>query len=501
MIAIRALITNGEACIEELHLHFPARDRVSAASQGKESQLLKIIEAHRAVLSPVRYLPSEILQEIFLRYADNLRPNVAIATMPWHLGHISHRWRKIALSLPSLWDNIPKFDIFEKPKRPYVRALICLIQRSGTSPTLKFDISGYPSLNLKKVSKSSIFKEIMLHSERIEQLRIEVNEATMQLFQGFKGRLPNLRILRVFLNAIEAPSLDIFENAPALRKVAIGGIVPSSVKVFLPWSQITHFEEQLFHSDCIKVDRFLESLTIPAIEVMKIYCVEPHIPRLVSMLSGSPGPSRLQKLAFRTIPLQTGELSALLNLTPHLVELDIDVPPADDLLRLIYAEGGVMLVPKLQALHLRSSRLTLDTHQTEHLNTLAQARCELGSRKDSEDATLPSLGSGTWATLDTLRFVLDSEASRDSMQKKLNNWSSSFTPEEAMAKEMIIGWSYPNSKSFMLEDKAMLNLILARVEHYEVTNKVLHVGIFFWMLACGIFTLIFFLSSGDKFIH
>jgi hypothetical protein len=42
------------------------------------------------------------------------------------------------------------------------------------------------------------------------------------------------------------------------------------------------------------------------------------------MFSGFHGPCRLQKLAFRTIGLQTGELSGLLNITSHLVELDVD---------------------------------------------------------------------------------------------------------------------------------------------------------------------------------
>ena len=543
VIAIRALITDAEACIEEFHHRFPACNR---ASRFTESQLLTIIEAHRTLLSPVRYLPSEILQEIFLCYANNLRSDyVGIAVIPWRLGHISHRWRKIALSFPSLWDKIPKIDFFlANPKRSHARALICLLRRSGTSPTLKFDICVRPLPSLGKVP-NSIIKEIMLHSERIEQLRVEVNKATMQFLQGFKGRLPNLRILRVyFLNAIEAPYLDVFETAPALRQVAIGGSASGSDKVLLPWSQITHFEEHLSNNGIGRlaplsslssltyfavdercyyykfvlflyysttpfrpttlpnlrtlkvqvylahyeiVDLFLESLTIPAIEVMEIVCRGPLIPRLVSMLSGSHGPSRLQKLAFRTIPLETGELSALLNLTPHLVELEIDVPPADDLLRLIYGEGEVMLVPMLQALHMYSSVLTVGT-RSDHLDTLARVRCELGSRKDSEDATMPSLGPGTWTTLDTLRVVFGSAESRDNSQKLLNNWSSSFTPGEAKAIEMISYCSnYIRDNSFVLEDDAdhlILDQFLAWIEHCEVTNKVLHVGIFFWMFAC-----------------
>ena len=317
--------------------------------------------------------------------------------MPWRLGHISHRWRNFALSLPSLWDNMPKFYLSETGlERSCVRALIYLLRRSGTSPTLKLNISrqfsAFGSLRKGYQSPTSIIKEIILHSERIEQLCIEVNRTTMPLLQGFKGRLPNLRILCV-LYYVPAPSIDVFETAPALRQVSLGGLyLDGSVSVLLPWSQITHFEDErvgrvgklvllspnslcsltnldifrplclyqvvesapyrptilpnlrslrivIYHCDYRDVDLFLESLTVPAVEVMQILYMGPLIPHLISMFAGSRGPSRLQKLAFRTIPLQTGELSALLKLTPHLVELDIDIPPAGDLLRLTYSGG------------------------------------------------------------------------------------------------------------------------------------------------------------------
>ena len=44
---------------------------------------------------------------------------------------------------------------------------------------------------------------------------------------------------------------------------------------------------------------------------------------------------------------------------------------------------------------------------------------------------------------------------------------------------------------------------LTCIEHYEVTNKVLYVGIFFWMLACGIFTpsLLFLLILQETNLH
>ena len=570
VITIRALLSEAEARIEDLHRRFPSLDR---ASKVKESQLLKIIETHRALLSPVRYLPSEILQEIFRHYANDPLA-IVITEMPWRLGHISHRWREIALSLPFLWDNIPRIEIFHtNPKRFHVPALICLIRRSGTSPTLKFDLTTQVHGSRKEAQKSLVIKEIILHSERIEQLRIDINEKTMLLFQEFKGRLPNLRVLRVQLYALQvAANLDIFETAPALRHIAIGGACHTNHisygRVLLPWSQITHFEDRLpternrrlvplsslnsltyldihqysccydesairfpyqpitlpnlrtlkLDCDYENPDLFLESLTIPAVEVINIFYCAPLIPLLVSMFSGSRGPSRLQKLTFRTIPLQTGELSALLKLTPHLVELDIDAPPVGDLLNLTYGMGEVILVPMLQSLHMFIPEITAET-ETEHFHTLAQVRCELpelDSRKDSEDATMPSLEPRTRTTLDTLRFVFESTESRDKSQKILNNWSFSFTPEEDKAIDMISRIidriisrcsyfpspyrNYVPDKSNNISNNAtnlMLDQYLTSLEDdlaslnaYEVTNKVLLVRLFFWILSYRISTLI-----------
>ncbi|KAF8999560.1 hypothetical protein BDZ89DRAFT_934173, partial [Hymenopellis radicata] len=66
------------------------------------------------ILHPIRYLPRDILAEIFLlctpvpydtghrvwypRY-DTLNPR----NHPWNLSHVSRRWRDVTLSLPRLW--------------------------------------------------------------------------------------------------------------------------------------------------------------------------------------------------------------------------------------------------------------------------------------------------------------------------------------------------------------------------------------------------------------
>ena len=562
VITIRALITEVEVRIEELHHnHFPA-------SQDTESRLLEFIQVHKALLSPVRYLPSEILQEIFLHYCDH--EMIDITMVPWRLGQISHRWREIALSLPALWDCIPGINLNMKSRSDpsYVRAITYLMERSGTSPTLKFGIS-YPHW-IKNIPITSIFEPVVRHSERFKLLCMCVYDMHItMLFQGFKGRLPNLRVLCLILPSIysnDGRSLDIFETTPALRKVVLQGSYPGdSIRLLLPWSQITHFYDMLrsesvapyvplsslpslsylyIDKDMIQVSEgvviltpalrnpsthpshyepitlsglhtlkvhghcngdtgiFLDSLTIPAVEVIKISLPGSLVPHLVSMFSRSHEPSRLQKLAFRTIPLLTGELSALLNLVPQLIELDISVPPMADILRLCDCESGVILVPMLRALYIHDMD---DSLSMECFKSLAQVRCELGGN------LRPSPPSRN--TLDMLRIVFDSVDNRHFSQIMLNNWF--FTPVQGEDEvvDMFFQWNVRLSTDLFKDNKyfperehhdnylGMLDELFTCIELCEaITINVLHVGnSSLHMILC--YAHIFIFSSDDRYTH
>ena len=541
---IRALITNAEGRIKELHPCCPLRNQ---ASQTTASKRLKFIEAHKAILSPVRLLPTEILEEIFFYYADSVKARYQspyacckekIAGMPWRLGHICHRWRKVALSLASLWDDIPKYVINDKSSAN-LRALNYLMRRSAASCTLKLQIFCRPS---GPFLEHGIAKEIVLRSEAIEKLHLDINYRTLKLFQGLKGHLPNLRTLRLYLYKPEfgVQNLDMFEVAPALRQVGLTGDT-LFYKVLLPWSQITHFEDEsrnhgppyvpllsLGSMTCLHINRysfvesnpasyyqpitlpnlhtlrviifqdtsdigsiglFLEHLTLPAIAVITILSMEPLIPQLVSMFARAHEPSRLQKLALRTVPLEPGELSAVLIYTPQLIQLDIDVPPTDDLLMLTYGKEGVTLVPMLQALYLHSATLLGGIH-AEYFNGLAQVRCESssGSVKDLEDAIMPSLLADRQTTLDTFCIIFDSVGSRDSCHRLLNDWLPSVSPAEAKAIDTLRCQEYDTMyEIFQLTINRehferrllpnILNEFLTLIEQCEtITNNVLRVS-------------------------
>ncbi|KAE9409446.1 hypothetical protein BT96DRAFT_806732, partial [Gymnopus androsaceus JB14] len=66
------------------------------------------IEAHTALISPVRQIPQETLAEIFIRCLPT-KPPYAIRSLrkaPLILTTICRYWRRVALNTPRLWNTL-----------------------------------------------------------------------------------------------------------------------------------------------------------------------------------------------------------------------------------------------------------------------------------------------------------------------------------------------------------------------------------------------------------
>ncbi|KAJ7252151.1 hypothetical protein B0H12DRAFT_961513, partial [Mycena haematopus] len=70
----------------------------------ERTSLRAYVDAHRALISPVRRLPLDVLQEIFVACLPTHRNCVMSASEPpVLLGRICSSWRSISLSTPRLW--------------------------------------------------------------------------------------------------------------------------------------------------------------------------------------------------------------------------------------------------------------------------------------------------------------------------------------------------------------------------------------------------------------
>lgn len=76
----------------------------------KRDCLKRYVDAHRALLSPIRRLPTETLSEIFVRCLPEDRyASRDITDAPLLLTTISREWRRTAIATPALWNSLHIF--------------------------------------------------------------------------------------------------------------------------------------------------------------------------------------------------------------------------------------------------------------------------------------------------------------------------------------------------------------------------------------------------------
>ncbi|KAF7334836.1 hypothetical protein MSAN_02370400 [Mycena sanguinolenta] len=73
----------------------------------ERSRVAAYVEAHKALISPVRRLPLDIIQELFLACLPTHRNCVMSASeAPVLLGRVCSSWRAISHTTPRLWSNL-----------------------------------------------------------------------------------------------------------------------------------------------------------------------------------------------------------------------------------------------------------------------------------------------------------------------------------------------------------------------------------------------------------
>ncbi|KAJ6465575.1 hypothetical protein DFH09DRAFT_529600 [Mycena vulgaris] len=104
---IKALIVEPGLRLKSLDDEITDLQRTLDKLKEEHSRLGAYIEDHRALISPVRRLPLDIIQEIFLACIPTHRNCVMSATeAPVLLGRICSSWRVISLSNPRLWSSL-----------------------------------------------------------------------------------------------------------------------------------------------------------------------------------------------------------------------------------------------------------------------------------------------------------------------------------------------------------------------------------------------------------
>ncbi|KXN86042.1 hypothetical protein AN958_10599 [Leucoagaricus sp. SymC.cos] len=187
----------------------------------EREKLVEMVEEHKALLSPWRRMPDDVLGEIFLRCekgvggsgdcgggggsggresdaeADSIPDSFDPVSGPLLISQICRRWRTKALNTPELWSTIRirvgRGDLQESRRLPLLDAWlkrsanhplsICMVERSPRSPIYNSD------------SKNLAVGMLLSVARKWKRLDLVLNSATTHwgLFSALKGKhLPML---------------------------------------------------------------------------------------------------------------------------------------------------------------------------------------------------------------------------------------------------------------------------------------------------------------------
>nr|GAT48716.1 predicted protein [Mycena chlorophos] len=185
------------------------------------------LEAHRALLSPIRRLPPEVLGEIFIQCLPKDPPFVQarVDRCPLLLLQVCSNWRETSLCTPALWASI-RIDITTNSCLPNLAFVKTWLDRSGSCP-LSFQIN--ESLQMDHYEEfmttaSSILALYAPHYHRWRNVHLEyedwrIDTGFSKLHRGLEPpeALETLYLARDFWRTNEEAQLLLLLSAPQLQ--------------------------------------------------------------------------------------------------------------------------------------------------------------------------------------------------------------------------------------------------------------------------------------------
>ncbi|KAJ7194015.1 hypothetical protein GGX14DRAFT_587025 [Mycena pura] len=234
---IRSIVSDGEDRMCALDAHIFHLQATLVQLFQRRDETVEHLRVHRAILSPIRRMPMELVCTIFALASGQNTP-------PWRLGFICRSWRHYALSYPILWSSItvpcyPQF--YERKTQRLLSKLQTQLSRATNA-----------SLDVHWSCKDPDYRLLGLilpHSNCWRNVSFHVpNKCRLDWLLPTSGKLDRLETLEVEnFGATTFP--DVFTTAPNLRRVVLTPLAnrdrytpPIYLKsIPIPWGQITHY--------------------------------------------------------------------------------------------------------------------------------------------------------------------------------------------------------------------------------------------------------------------
>ncbi|KAJ7030109.1 hypothetical protein C8F04DRAFT_1042753 [Mycena alexandri] len=274
ILDIRTLLIEPKSRLKRLDDKIADLQKTIDSLTEEHASVRSFVDAHDALLSPVRRLPLDIIQEIFVACLPTHRNCVMSAVeAPLLLGRICSAWRAISLSTPRLWARLhivepgchgpaagvspsgvlPSSVILEEKVAQRVDAMKTWLSRSGVCP-ISISLEGVHEAFMMTAagtfapSSTHIFLQALISfSSRWQHITMSFVwslETLDTLFKLTETNVPILSKLHIAQHPEGAPasrpwpSFALF-HAPALSNLAFTGSQVDLLELPIQWTNIT----------------------------------------------------------------------------------------------------------------------------------------------------------------------------------------------------------------------------------------------------------------------
>ncbi|KAJ7888091.1 hypothetical protein B0H14DRAFT_2562469 [Mycena olivaceomarginata] len=235
---IRDIVSDGQKQVDAL-------EAAIARLTRKRDEIAENIRQRRAILSPIRRVPPELVCKILVLSLSSDDDGDIANEPPWYLGHICRFWRHCVLAYPALWSSITIPSSASSDPHPLLSMLEIQLVRSADAP-LRVCWSPYDNRN---TADSASVDLVLAHSSRWRTLLLDIRckfdvPVSLDWLRPANGRLVGLETFEVTGSSgfrVDIP--NIFSTTPSLRNVFLTNWtfeVYTSVPA-IPWVQITRY--------------------------------------------------------------------------------------------------------------------------------------------------------------------------------------------------------------------------------------------------------------------
>ncbi|KAJ3527443.1 hypothetical protein NMY22_g9788 [Coprinellus aureogranulatus] len=214
--------------------------------RARQRKLGDAVQAHKSLLSPIRRLPEELLQQIFLlcRTAHRM-PLLSQDEAPLLLTRICRDWRNLALSTPALWDSIHipiPYNFAEEQIQFHLRRAERWLDMAKQSPLSISLYSGCGKSTPDEGPLEAFLRRVVIdRAPRIRHLQLELEEELVSFIGSAIPVDSWVMLEKVALRGIEwgtdIPGLSVWE-ASKLRSVVWESVKADVFCLELNWKEL-----------------------------------------------------------------------------------------------------------------------------------------------------------------------------------------------------------------------------------------------------------------------